>query len=98
MKKNRLPRVHGFCELLAESFETPPKMKRPKQINDGSRFSGQLRHYHRSGGRARRTWEQWVDGEDAKPRIWMKCLKIAGVILALLALGAVVAGLVISLR
>lgn len=73
-------------------------MKRPKPMNDGTRFSGQLRHYHRSGAQARRTWDQWVDGEDAKPRIWMKCLKIAGVVMALLVLGAIVAGLVISLQ
>jgi hypothetical protein len=73
-------------------------MKRPRPINDGTRFSGQLRHYHRSGARARRTWEEWVDGEDAKPSIWIKVLKISGIVLAVLALVAIIAGLVISLR
>lgn len=73
-------------------------MKRPQPLNDSSRFSGQLRHYHRSGGRARRTWDEWVEGEEAKPGVWNKCLKITGIILALLALGAIIAGLVLALQ
>jgi len=84
--------------LQAKAFENHSSMKRPKPINDGSRFSGQLRHYHRSGVRARRTWDEWVDGEDAKPSIWIKVLKTSGIILALLILGSIIAGLVISLR
>ncbi len=73
-------------------------MKRPNPINDGSRFSGQLRHYHRSGVKARRTWNEWIDGEDEKPGIWRKCLKIAGVVLLLLALSAIIVSLYIVLR
>lgn len=73
-------------------------MKRPRPINDGTRFSGQLRHYHRSGVRSRRTWDEWVEGEEAKPGVWLKCLKILGVLLALLVLGAIIVGLVISLQ
>jgi hypothetical protein len=73
-------------------------MKRSKPLDEGSRFSGQLRHYHRSGVSQRRTWDEWVDGEEAKPGISIKILKIAGIVLALLALGAIIAGLVISLR
>jgi hypothetical protein len=73
-------------------------MKRPTPLDDSSRFRGQLRHYHRSGVSQRRTWDEWVEGEEAKPGIWIKVLKIAGFVLALLALGAIIAGLVISLR
>jgi hypothetical protein len=73
-------------------------MKHPKPINDGTRFSGQLRHYHRTAVKTRRTWDEWIDGEDAKPGIWRKCLKIAGVVLLLLALGAIVLGLYMVLR
>ena len=73
-------------------------MKHPNLIDDEARFKGSLRHYHRSGVRERRTWDEWVEGEEAKPGIWIKCLKIAGIIVALLALGAIVAGLVIALQ
>jgi hypothetical protein len=73
-------------------------MKHPNLIDDEARFKGPLRHYHRSGVKEHRTWNEWVDGEDAKPGVWIKCLKVAGFIVALLALGAIVAGLVMALR
>lgn len=73
-------------------------MKSPRPLADGSRFRGKLRHYHRSGASQRRTWDEWVDGEAAKPSILLKCLKISVVIVAVLAIGAIIAGLVISLR
>jgi hypothetical protein len=73
-------------------------MKHPNQIDDESRFKAALRHYHRSGVRERRTWDEWVEGEEAKPSVWIKFLKIAGIILALLVLGAIVAGLVSALQ
>jgi hypothetical protein len=73
-------------------------MKRSNPINDDNRFSGNLRHYHRSGVKARRTWNEWVEGEDAKPGNWIKVLKIFGIVLAVLALLAIIVGLVFSLR
>jgi hypothetical protein len=73
-------------------------MRCPSPIYEKTRFSGQLRHYHRSGASARRSWEQWVDGEDAKPGNWRKWLMVAGAVLLLLALGAIITGLVLALR
>ena len=90
--------AEGFCNFRNPAFENRPIMKRPRPLNDGTRFSGQLRHYHRSGVSQPRSWDQWVDGEDAKPGVWLKVLKVAGIVLALLVLGAIIAGLVISLR
>ena len=73
-------------------------MKHPSPIDDDARFKGPLRHYHRSGTGERRTWDEWVEGKDAKPGIAVKCLKIAGIVVMLLALGGIVAGLFIVLR
>ena len=73
-------------------------MKRNFPRNDEFRFSGQLRHYHRSGAKPQRTWDEWVDGEGTKPGSLRKWLKIAGIVVALLALVAVIAGLVVALR
>lgn len=73
-------------------------MRHPKPINDKTRFSGQLRHYHRSGMKARRTWDEWVDGEAAKPGIWRKCLIIAAIVVLFLAFVAIVLGLYMVLR
>jgi hypothetical protein len=96
--KNKLHTAEEFCDPQKTPFENRPIMKRPRPLNDGARFSGQLRHYHRSGVPARRTWDEWVEGEEAKPSIWLKCLKILGIVVALLALLAIIVGLVISLR
>ncbi len=73
-------------------------MKRNFPMDKESRFSGQLRHYHRSGAKPKRTWEEWVDGEAAKPGSMRKWLKILGIVVALLALAGVIAGLVSALR
>ena len=73
-------------------------MRRPNPVNEKSRFSGQIRHYHRAGTGVRRSWEEWVDGEGAKPAKWGKFLSVAGVALLLLAVGTIIAGLVITLR
>ena len=72
-------------------------MRRPPPLDDNTRFRGQLRHYHRSGVREHRTWDEWVEGEDAKPGKGMKLLKIVGIIVMLLALGGIIAGLFIVL-
>lgn len=72
-------------------------MKRNQELDEGSRFSGHLRHYHRSGAPPQRTWEEWVDGASAKKRNTGKWIKISAVVLSLLALGAIIAGLVVTL-
>ena len=73
-------------------------MKRNFPLDEQSRFSGQLRHYHRSGTRPRRTWDEWVDGDNPKSGNLRKWLKILGIVAALLVLGAIIAGLVIALQ
>jgi len=95
-QKQGFPSHPGFVT----SFEIPepPFMKHNSPLDDESRFTGQLRHYHRSGARQQRTWEEWVEGDGAKPGKLRKWLKIAGIVVALLALGGVIAGLVIALR
>jgi hypothetical protein len=72
-------------------------MKHNSPLDDESRFSGQLRHYHRSGVRPQRTWDEWVDGDNPNPGDKRKWLKIIGVVVAFLVLGAIIAGLVIAI-
>ena len=69
-----LPKIRLFCHLLV--IDIPWYMRRPSPINENNRFSAHVRHYHRSGASERRTWDQWVDGEDAKPGSYYK-LKIS---------------------
>ena len=72
-------------------------MKRPFPTESKDRFSGQLRHYHRTGYKTQRTWDEWVDGKSAhsRSRHWWKGLLILA---AVLALGGIIAGLIIELR
>lgn len=56
-----------------------------------------MRHYHRSGARPNRTWEEWIDGE-AKPSGNGKWLKITLVVVAVLGLAGIVAALFIEMR
>ena len=57
------------------------------------RFQGGLRHYHRAVPQEQATWNNWVSGKKGakKGPGW---LKIAGIILALLGLAAIVGGLI----
>ena len=70
-------------------------MKRlyPKEKPD--RFVGALRHYHRTGAKPR-AWDTWIDEKSANARSvnWLKILVIAS---AVLALGGIIAGLIIEL-
>jgi hypothetical protein len=72
-------------------------MKHPSPIDEKSRFSGPLRHYHRSGPGTQRSWDEWVDGKPGESKSAVKWLKIAGIVLAFLALGGIIVGLVIEL-
>lgn len=85
----------GICKFHALPFY-PMKRQFPRE--DRARFSGHLRHYHRSGGPVRPSWEQWVDGDAARPGRGLRVLKTAGIVLALLALAGIIAGLFIELR
>ncbi len=73
-------------------------MKRNSSIDKEARFSGHLRHYHRSRGQTPRTWDEWVDGDVRRPASARKWLKILGILLAVLALGGIIAGLFIELQ
>jgi hypothetical protein len=73
-------------------------MKRPYPQNEKPRFSGHLRHYHRSNYQTQRSWEEWVDGKASRPWITQKSIKITLIILTALALAGIIAGLVIELR
>ncbi len=74
----------------------PMKRNLPSDLPD--RFSGSLRHYHRSGAQTQRSWDDWVDGDLAKTRRSKKNWpKILGIILGVLGLGAIIAGLLVEL-
>lgn len=72
-------------------------MKPPHPPVEQNRFSGNLRHYHRSGAQTQRSWDDWVDGVSAKRRGSKNWVKIAGISLAVLALGGILVGLAIEL-
>ncbi|MGL4400928.1 MAG: hypothetical protein ACRCXD_13745 [Luteolibacter sp.] len=72
-------------------------MRRDLPSEQSDRFSGKLRHYHRSS-KLRRTWEDWVEGDMAKKRQARNWLKILGITFGCLALGGIVVGLILELR
>ena len=74
-------------------------MKRLSRSAEAPRFKGALRHYHRAASR-RSSWDQWVNADARRSglRIHMNWLKILGILVALMALGGVIAGLIIELR
>ncbi len=72
-------------------------MKRSFPGEQKTRFSGQLRHYHRSGAKTVPTWDEWINGKSARVRLrnWWKILLVA---LAVIALLGIIIGLFIELR
>ena len=72
-------------------------MKRSHPPEVQTKFSGNLRHYHRSGANSQRSWEDWVEGTAARPKGSKNWLKITGIIVGVLVLSSIVAGLVIEL-
>jgi hypothetical protein len=73
-------------------------MKRTLPSEGHSKFSGNLRHYHRSSSQRQRTWDEWVDGPASKARPPRNWLKIIGFTLGVLALAGIIYGLIIVLR
>jgi hypothetical protein len=71
-------------------------MKHAPTKNEETRFRGAVRHYHRSGARPNRTWDEWIDGEE-KSRKNRKWLKISVVTIALLGLAGIIAALFIEM-
>jgi hypothetical protein len=95
LREFALPFRRGLCDA-GESF----KPMKPSFSKDGpNRFKGPMRHYHRAGAPPERSWEEWIDGKSGhspgRPR---RAWRIIGIILALLALGGIIAGLFIELR
>lgn len=72
-------------------------MKRLSPSAHSPRFRGGVRHYHRAGTR-RSSWDQWIDGEARRRRPGRNWLKILAIVAALVALGGIVAGLIVELR
>jgi hypothetical protein len=73
-------------------------MRRSHPKDEQNRFSGGVRHYHRTGAPVQRSWDEWVDGGGKKRGGWLRFFKILGIILAILALGGIIVGLIIELR
>lgn len=67
-------------------------------IEKKSGFDGGLRHYHRAANSDDKNWNAWIDGVGGKKSKSRNLLKILLVASAVLALVAVVVGLVIELR
>ena len=72
-------------------------MKRTSPTDAPIKFSGNMRHYHRSGSKTQRTWDDWVDGHAAKVPSKRSWPKMVGILLGILALASIIAGLIIEL-
>jgi hypothetical protein len=72
-------------------------MKRDFQSVSSDRFKGNLRHYHRSDTRAKRTWDDWIEGTPTIARPSRNWLKLLGIAFGVLALGGIIVGLMIEL-
>ena len=72
-------------------------MNRTLPPDENAKFSGNLRHYHRTGAQTPKSWDDWVDGAAATTRKSRKWLKIAGIVIAALALSGIITGLIIEL-
>jgi hypothetical protein len=72
-------------------------MKNSSPPSEPARFSGSLRHYHRSAAQTQRSWDEWVDGPGAKPRGNKSWLKTTAIIVAGLVLLGIAVGLAIEL-
>jgi hypothetical protein len=69
-------------------------MKRIEPSGDNVRFTGNLRHYHRSTVRAQKSWDDWVDGPAGSRPPSKNWFKIIGIAVGLLALTGTIVGLV----
>ncbi len=65
--------------------------------DENAKFSGSLRHYHRTAAQTQRSWDDWVEGTTAKARSSRSWLKIVGIVGGALILSAIIVGLIIEL-
>ena len=76
-------------------------MKRLQPRDEQDRFKGSLRLHHRGGPAVHRTWDEWITGEPAKRARKFnrkKWINVLIVVISVLALGTIIAGLIIELR
>jgi hypothetical protein len=71
-------------------------MKRPSLSDGNERFAGSLRHYHRSGASSQRSWDEWIDGDQAKIRGSKSGWKVLATVVGALALAAVIIALLVG--
>jgi hypothetical protein len=72
-------------------------MKPAHQPEGSSKFTGSLRHYHRSDTRAARSWDDWVNGTPVKSKPSKNWPKIISSSAGVLALGGIITGLIVEL-
>jgi hypothetical protein len=72
-------------------------MKPRNSSDEPSRFSGQIRHYHRGGARPQKSWDEWVNGKPTIHSPSKNWLKIVGVLAGTLALAGIITGLIVEL-
>jgi hypothetical protein len=72
-------------------------MKTPLSQDDPPRFQGPLRHYHRSGAKPHKSWDEWVEGKPADLHLPKSKKKVIVWGVALIALGGLIVGLVVNL-
>lgn len=72
-------------------------MPREPSDNDSHRFQGGVRHYHRHGTPASRSWDEWVGGKARKEIDPRKALRWTGIVLGIGCLIAIIVGLIVEL-
>lgn len=72
-------------------------MKKAQPSQNQGKFSGNLRHYHRSGSQNQSTWDDWVDGPSVKKKKSHNWLKISVAVFGILALVGIAVGLWIEM-
>ena len=76
-------------------------MQRPPPRDEQDRFKSPLRLHHRGGRQVHRSWDEWITGgpvKPARPFDKKKWLNILIIVISVLALGAIIAALIIELR
>jgi len=65
--------------------------------DEPNRFSGHVRHYHRSGAKPLKSWDEWVNGKSVKNSASRNWIRIAAVLVAILALAGIITSLIVEL-
>lgn len=73
-------------------------MRTRNSPDEQARFKGQIRHYHRGGPKAKRSWDEWIGGRFANSRDFTTGQKVLAITVAILLIVGIVVGLIIKLR